>query len=278
VLAIPDIELAQGLVQYEDRGTGPTVLFVHGLFVNHRVWDPLVPLVEDRARCVLVDLPLGAHRVPAHPHADLSPPGLARMLAEFIDKVGLRDVTVVGNDTGGALCQILCANHPHAVSRLVLTNCDAFENFPPRVAKLIEAIGAHVPGAIAGLDMVLRVRLLRQAALMAAPLTMRPLPDEMLAEWFSALHNRGVRADLRAVLAGILPQHTLAAAERLRTFDQPTLIVWGTRDWAFPVRDAERLAETLPCSRLEIVDNARTYVQFDQPQRLADLLLEHVAA
>ncbi|WP_319450010.1 MULTISPECIES: alpha/beta hydrolase [unclassified Mycobacterium] len=144
------------------------------------------------------------------------------------------------------------------------------------MARLIEAIGAHVPGSIAGLDAILRTRLLRKAALMAAPLTMRPLPDELLSAWFSSLHDRRVRADLRAVLQGISSKHTLAAAERLRTFDRPALIVWGARDWGFPLSDAERLAVTLPCSRLEILENARTYVQFDQPQRLAELLLEHM--
>jgi pimeloyl-ACP methyl ester carboxylesterase len=111
---------------------------------------------------------------------------------------------------------------------------------------------------------------------MAAPLTMRPLPDELLSAWFSSLHDRRIRDDLRAVLQGISPKHTLAAAERLRTFDRPALIVWGARDWGFPVGDAKRLAETLPCSRLEIIENARTYVQFDQPRQLAAILLEHV--
>lgn len=276
VWSIPEIELEQGSLHYEDRGSGPSVLLIHGLFVNSRVWDPLVALIEQRARCLLMDLPLGAHRVPMHKGADLLPPGLAAMIAEFIERLQLNDVTVVGNDTGGALCQILCANYPDLVGRLVLTNCDAFEHFPPGAFKVIEAIGAHVPGSIAGIDMFLRVRLLRRAVLMAAPLTMRPLPDELLSAWFSSLHDSRVRADVRAVLQGISPKHTVAAAERLRTFDRPALIAWGARDRLIPLRDAERLAETLPRSRLEFVENARTYVQFDQPQRLADLLLGHV--
>ena len=207
---------------------------------------------------------------------DLSAPGLAAMLAEFIERLQLTDVTVVGNDTGGALCQILCANHPELVGRLVLTNCDAFEHFPPRVFRPIEAAGAHVPGLVAGLDLLLRARSVRRTLLAAAPLTIQPLPDELLADWFASLRDRRIRIDLRAVLRGISAKHTLAAAERLRSFDRPTLIAWGTRDRFFPLRDAERLAEILPCSRLEKIEDARTYVQFDQPQRLADLLLEHV--
>jgi pimeloyl-ACP methyl ester carboxylesterase len=183
--------------------------------------------------------------------ADLSPPGLAEMIAEFIQRLQLTEVTLVGNDTGGALCQILCANHPELVDRLVLTNCDAFENFPPPAFQAIEAAGAHVPGLIRVLDVVLRSRLLRRAVMAAAPLTVRPLPDELLADWFAPLRDPRIRADLRAVLQGISPKHTLAAAERLATFDRPALIAWGTRDRFFPVRDAERLAQTLPRARLD---------------------------
>ena len=262
-------------MHYQDRGSGPCVLLVHGLFVNSSVWDQLVPLVEEHARCLMPDLPLGAHKT-AMNGADLSPPGLAAMLAEFIERLQLTEVTVVGNDTGGALCQILCASYPELVGRLVLTNCDAFEHFPPRAFRPIEAAGAHVPGLVAGLDLLLRAQSVRRTLLAAAPLTIQPLPDALLAAWFAPLRDRRIRIDLRAVLRGISAKHTLAAAERLRSFDRPTLIAWGTRDRFFPLRDAERLAEILPCSRLEKIENARTYVQFDQPRRLADLLLEHV--
>jgi pimeloyl-ACP methyl ester carboxylesterase len=263
-------------LHYEDRGDGPCVVLVHGLFVNGSVWDPLMSLVVQEARCVVPDLPLGAHKTPMNKGADLSPPGLAAMIAEFIERLELEKVTVVGNDTGGAICQILCANRPELVDRLVLTNCDAFEHFPPGAFRLIEAVGAHVPGMIAGLDLILRARSLRRAVMAAAPLTVRPLPDELLAAWFAPLHDQHIRSDLRSVLQGISAEHTLNAAERLRTFDRPALIAWGNRDRFFPLRDAERLAQTLPCARLETIENARTYVQLDQPQRLADLLLEHL--
>ena len=205
--------------------------------------------------------------------ADLSPPGLARMIAEFIERLELQDVTVVGNDTGGALCQILCATYPDLVDRLVLTNCDTFENFPPFPFPAIYALGGHVPGLIAGLDQILRRRFLRRAGLAAVPVTMRPLPDELLAGWFAALRDPRIRADLKAVLRGISPKHTLAAAERLATYDRPTLIAWGTRDRLMRVRDAQRLADTLPRAQLELIDDARTYVQIDQPEKLAELLM-----
>jgi pimeloyl-ACP methyl ester carboxylesterase len=204
--------------------------------------------------------------------ADLSPPGLAQLIAELIQELRLRNVTVLGNDTGGALCQILCANHPELVDRLVLTNCDAFERFPPAAVRAVERAGARIPGSIAALDIFLRLRLLRRAALTVVPVTMQPLPDALLASWFEPLHDRRIRADLRAVLQGISPVHTLAAAERMKKFDRPALIAWGTRDRFFPLSDAHRLAATLPHARLETIDEARTYVQVDQPQRLAELV------
>lgn len=204
--------------------------------------------------------------------ADLSPPGLAQLIVEFIERLGLEDVTVVGNDTGGALCQILCANHPELVDRLVLTNCDTFENFPPFPFPAIYALGARLPGLIAVVDQVLRRRFLRRAGLAAVPVTMQPLPDDLLVGWFAALHDPRIRADLKAVLRGISSKHTLAAAKRLATYDRPALIVWGTRDHLFRVRDAQRLADTLPRAQLELIDDARTYVQIDQPEKLAELL------
>lgn len=259
-------------MHYRDIGSGRCILLIHGLFVDSRVWDRLVPLLAPRARCVLPDLPLGAHRTPMVGDADLSPPGLARLIAELIQQLRLREVTVLGNDTGGALCQILCANHPDLVDRLVLTNCDAFERFPPAAVRTLERVGARVPGSMAALDLFLRVRPLRRAALAAVPVTMRPLPDALLASWFEPLHDRRIRADLRAVLEGISPRHTVSAAERLKTFERPALIAWGTRDRFFPVSDARRLAATLPHARLETIDDARTYVQVDQPRRLAELI------
>jgi pimeloyl-ACP methyl ester carboxylesterase len=257
-------------LHYRDHGSGPCIVFVHGLFVNGGVWDDLVPLLTGR-RCLLPDLPLGAHRIPMS-GADLSPPGLAEMIAEFIEQLELQDVTLVGNDTGGALCQILCANRPELVDRLVLTNCDTFENFPPLAFRASYALAGRVPGLITGVGQALRHRLLWRAGLAVVPVTMRPLPDELLAGWFAALRDPRICADLQAVFRGISPKHTLAAAERLATYDRPTLIAWGTRDRLFRVRDAQRLANLLPNARLELIDDSRTYVQIDQPRRLAELM------
>jgi pimeloyl-ACP methyl ester carboxylesterase len=177
----------------------------------------------------------------------------------------------VGNDTGGALCQLVAAHHPERLGRLVLTTCDAFENFPPpAVRPLVTAL--KLPGALAATSVLGRLRVVRQLAFKAMPLTMQPIPDAQVKSWVQPLEDRRVRADLAKVVRGIDPADTVAAAELLSGFDRPALVAWGAEDRFFPFSDAERLAATLPNSRLERVANARAFVQLDAPERLAELI------
>lgn len=268
---MPEIQLSQGVVRYREQGTGTPIVLIHGLLVNGNVWDRVVPLLAAQGRCIVPDLPLGSHSVPMRAGADLSAPGLARLIAEFMQRLELEDVTLVGNDTGGALCQLVAANHPERLGRLVLTTCDAFENFPPpAVRPLLTAL--KLPGALAATSLMGRLRAVRRAAFKAMPLTMHPIPDEQMKSWVAPLANKGIRADLAKVVRGIDPADTLAAAEHLRDFDRPTLIAWGAEDRFFPLSDAERLAATLPNARLELIPNARAFVQLDAPERLAELI------
>jgi pimeloyl-ACP methyl ester carboxylesterase len=270
---MPELELSQGTVHYRDQGAGPTVVLIHGLLVNGGVWDALLPHLRD-VRCIVPDLPLGSHRIPMKSAADLSPLGLASLIAELIERLELSDVTLVGNDTGGALCQLVCAHHPERIGRLVLTNCDAFEHFPPQALKAVVNGLARVPGAIAGLDLFARSKFVRTRSMALMPLTMEPLPDERLKDWVAPLHSSRVRRDLRRVLRGISPRYTIEAAERLQRFERPVLIAWGLRDKFFAFEDAERLADTFPDARIERIENARTFVQLDAPGRLGSLVSE----
>src|SRR4051794_18588031 len=132
---MPELNLPQGTIRYSDEGNGPTLVFVHGALVDGRLWDPVVERLRPDFRCVVPELPLGSHTVALDPAADLSPHGLADLIAGFIEAAGLEDVTLVGNDTGGALCQFVVVRHPERIARLVLTPCDAFEDFPPKAFK-----------------------------------------------------------------------------------------------------------------------------------------------
>ncbi len=275
---MPEIQLSQGTVRYRDGGAGPPVLFVHGVLVDGRAWGRVVPRLTDRARCIVPDLPLGAHQVPMPTDADLSPLGLARLIVELIERLELDDVTLVGNDTGGALCQLVAAHHPQRLARLVLTNCDSFEHFPPKQFRLAFRALTAVPGSVASLATLGRLRSARTATMRIAPLTVMPFPDELLKAWVAPLRQRAIRRDLIRVLSGISPTYTLEAVEHLRHFNRPVLIVWGMRDSFFPISDAERLAEVLPNARIERVQDARTFVQLDAPERVADLIGAFAAA
>lgn len=270
---MPEIELSHGTVQYRDQGSGPVVVFVHGLLVNGRVWERVVPTVAARARCIVPELPLGSHHVPLRADADLTPPGIASLIAELLERLELQDVTLVGNDTGGALCQLVVAAHPERIGRLVLTNCDAFEHFPPAALKGVIKVGSRA-SALAVLAAIGRVPALRRGAMALAPLTVEPIPDELLKSWLEPLRDRGIRRDAAKAMRDIRPEHTLVAAERLPLFDRPVLIVWGTRDKFFAVSDGERLAALFPNATLERIENARTFVQLDAPQRLGELVLD----
>src|SRR5437868_2087318 len=122
---MPEIQLTQGTVQYRDQGSGPVVVLVHGLLVNARVWEDVINRLSKHARCIAPDLPLGSHPHAMAAGADLTPRGVAALIAELLEKLELSDVTLVGNDTGGALCQLVCAHHPERIDKLVLINCDA---------------------------------------------------------------------------------------------------------------------------------------------------------
>jgi pimeloyl-ACP methyl ester carboxylesterase len=160
---MPEITLSQGTVHYRDAGQGPVAVFVHGVLVDGRVWEPVVERLPGELRCVVPDLPLGSHRTPMRRDADLSPTGLARLIADLIAALDLEDVTLVGNDTGGALCQLVAGRHPERLARLVLTPCDAFESFPPKAFRgLVLAARAHL--LTVGLQPV-RLRRLRRLPL-----------------------------------------------------------------------------------------------------------------
>jgi pimeloyl-ACP methyl ester carboxylesterase len=269
---VPEIALPQGTIRYRDEGAGPTVVFVHGVLVDGRLWEPVVDRLEGFRR-VVPDLPLGSHRLPMRPDADLSPTGLAELIADFLGALDLRDVTLVGNDTGGALCQLVVTRHPDRIGRLVLTNCDAFDNFPPKAFRgLILAARAHL---LTAAMQPMRLRAARRLPIAYGWLANR-IPDELLDAWVEPfLSDTGVRRDARRVFAGIDRGLLLDTAARLREFDRPVLLAWAPEDRFFPLEHARRLATIFPDARVVEVPGSRTFVSLDQPEQLAALIREH---
>ncbi len=274
------VDLPQGAVHYQDSGrhrasgAGPVVVLVHGLLVNGSLWSRVAPELTG-CRVVIPDLPLGAHRQAMRPDADLSPAGLARLIADFLAALELTDVTLVGNDTGGALCQITAADHPERIGRLVLTNCDAYRNFLPPAFRPLQLL-PRIPGAM---WLTGRVASLAPVRAIFNVLTTDPIPADLYADWTGTLRaDAGVRRDVGKVLRGITPRETMRAIEVLRRADRPTLIVWGDRDRFFAPEFARRLAADIPGARLEWIDGARTFTPLDAPEVLARHIAEFAAA
>jgi pimeloyl-ACP methyl ester carboxylesterase len=264
------LELDGGRLRVHVSGDGPAVVFVHGLLVNANLWRRVVPRLDGFTR-VTLDMPLGSHLEPM-PARPLTPPDLGALIGEAVTALGLQDVTLVGNDTGGALCQIAASHRPSWLGRLVLTSCDAFEHFPPPMLKPLFWQLALPGGALAGLA-PLRARALRRLPIAYGLLTRDAIPAAPSDSYvLPALADAGVRADLRRVSRGVEKRHTLEAAERLRAFDRPALIAWSADDRFFPRADAERLAATIPGARIEWIAGARTFSPEDRPERLAELI------
>jgi pimeloyl-ACP methyl ester carboxylesterase len=272
------IELTAGSIGYRDSGgDGPTIVFVHGLLVDGTLWRKVLPALEPRFRCVVPDLPLGAHTTPTNPGADLTPPGLARLIGELLDKLDLHDVTLVANDTGGALTQILMAQSPDRIGRVVLTPCDSFDNFLPPMFKPLQWL-ARVPGGVAAAIQPLRLRALRRLPLAFGLLAKRRIPHEVTDAWLRpGQTNRAIRRDIARVLAAVDSRHTEAAAQQLPSFRKPVLIAWAPEDRVFPLEHAHRLAALLPDARVEEIADSYTFVPEDQPERLAALVAEFAA-
>jgi pimeloyl-ACP methyl ester carboxylesterase len=268
------VETSAGPLAYTDTGRGDPVVFVHGVLANSRLWQRVAPLLEDRCRCIIVDWPLGSHTRPMRPDSDLSPPALAELIVELLDALGLEQVTLVGNDTGGALCQLVVAQHPQRVSRLVLTPCDAYENFPPRLLFLPLQFAARVPGGLRILLSLLRLRVLQRLPFSFSGLTRR-LDRNTISAWLQpALDHPGVRRDLAKVIRGIDRRYTLEAAAGLRAFDQPALIIWAPKAPFFPMKHGQRLAADLPRATLLLVDDSNAFISEDQPERTAQVIAD----
>ncbi|PZF79805.1 alpha/beta fold hydrolase [Jiangella anatolica] len=268
------IELPSGTVHYRvvgpESSAAPPVVFVGPLLTDGALWSRVADdLAERGIRSYAPDWPLGAHRVAMKPDADLSPRGVARLVLEFLDALNLDAVTLVGNDTGGALCQFAIDTDPRRVGRVVLTNCDGVDVFPPAVFKPLFALLRSERRArfLAG---QMRVRALRQSWL-GFGLLAHDLPAELTRAWIEpALRDDGVVRDLTRFLRAVDPKELLDVASRLHRFQGPVTLVWGTGDRAFTTKLGRRLQEFFRDARFVPVPRSRTFVPLDAPKQLAD--------
>lgn len=272
-----EVDLGDARIRYRDRGEGPPVVFVHGLLTNGLLWRKVVPTVADAGfRCLTPDWPLGSHEIPV-PDADLSPPGVAALIARFLQALDLTDVTVVANDTGGALTQLLMTTSPERVGRVVLTPSDSFKRFlPPMFAGLSPL--ARVPGGVWTVVQALRSRWLLKTTDFLW-LAKHPVPDHILdAYLLPSRRSPEIRDDLRRFMASVDNRYTLTAAERLPAFEKPVLLAWAPEDRHFPLWLGEKLAGVLPNAELKTIEDSYAFVPEDQPERLSAVMVEFLRA
>lgn len=267
-----EARLDAGVIRYRECGRGEPILFVHGLLMNGDLWRKVVPALSKSFRCITPDWPMGSHEVGLRPDADLTPSGQAKIVADFLAALDLKDVTLVGNDSGGAVSQIVVTEHPKRIGRLVLATCDAFEIFPPPFFNYI-LWSARVPGAIYLLSQTLRFRSLRSLPIAYGWIAKRPIDHAVTDAWTTpARVDSAVRRDLVKFLKGASNEYTIAAGKKLAQFDRPVLLAWAKDDRFFPLSLAERLAGEFPNARLVPVEDSYTLVPEDQPERLAELV------
>jgi pimeloyl-ACP methyl ester carboxylesterase len=265
-----EISLPQGTIRYREAGSGRPILFVHGLLVDGSIWRKVVPLLADQFRCIVPDWPMGSQRVPMSPQADLSALGMARLVGDFLAALELDGATLVGSDTGGAICQLVATRHPERIGNLVLTNCDACDDFPPFPFKGLPQL-VKVPGAGALIAHSFRLAAVRRVG--ARLLTKHGIPDPVLERWARpGFENPGVRRDAIKLVRSLSPRLTRAALEALRDFDRRALIAWAPEDRIFKLQNAERLAAAIPNARLELIADSKAFTQEDQPERLAEAI------
>ncbi|TPG33631.1 alpha/beta fold hydrolase [Mycolicibacterium hodleri] len=272
---MPQVKLQRATIDYRvlgpDDSPHPPVLFVHGILVDHRLWiDVAERLAHKGFRCILPNLPLGSHTIAVDESVPLTPVHLAEMIHEFIAALDLSDATVVGNDTGGGLCQLLVDSHPDDVGRLVLTNCDAFEKFPPFPFNAVFAT-MRGPRSIRLLSALMKVTALRHSPL-GYGLLLRG-NDKLTASWVEPMGtDPRIARNLATLLRAVAAMDLTDVATRLPRFAKPVTIVWGMADRCFTPSLGRRLADLFPHATMVEVPGARTFVALDAPDAVVEAI------
>ncbi|MFG1943779.1 alpha/beta fold hydrolase [Nonomuraea sp. NPDC048826] len=276
------VQLPSGPLDYRVAGpadsTAPPVVFVHAFLADGKVWTEVAELLAAQGiRSYAPDWPLGAHRTPLRPDADQSPRGVARQILSFLAALDLDDVTLVGNDTGGALTQFVLDIDPSRIGRVVLTNCDAFDTFPPFPYNVIFRLLAGERRMKINL-LPMRLRGFRHSPL-GFGLLANSLDPALTRSWIEpALTDPLIRRDAVRFLRSLDRRDLLGVSTRLKNFPKPVRIVWGTADRAFPTALGRRLCQAFPDAELVEVPGARTFVHLDAPQAVAAQITELTAA
>jgi pimeloyl-ACP methyl ester carboxylesterase len=261
-------------IDYTDTGSGPVVVFVHGAYVTGRLWQDVVDRLSDSHRCIAPTLPFGAQAEPVGTGVDLTVAASGRLIVGLLEALDLSDVTLVANDTGGGIVLASLGNTTlnwDRVSRLVFTNCDSFEHFPPssfapivRLCALNQTLGSVV---LKGLTTAPGLKVFTSAV------TRNGIdPARRPAIFGGFLTSAAVRREAARFTADLKPSHTLAAISAMKRWDRPVQMAWGTSDKMFPLSHAQRLADTFANAVVRTIEDSSTYVMLDRPDETAEAI------
>jgi pimeloyl-ACP methyl ester carboxylesterase len=271
-----ELGLKQATIEYQEFGPQdsphPPVLFVHGILVDGRLWHEVAEGLARRGfRCIVPTLPLGSHTIPVNEATALSLSGVAEIVNDAIVALDLSDVTLVGSDTGGGLCQLVVDAYPDRIGRLVLTNCDAFDKCPPFPFDIVFGL-LRGPVSIKALFGQLKLRTLRHSPLGFGLLVNQPDP-QLTAAWLRpCLKDSRICRDLAALLRQVAAADLTEVATRLPLFTKPVTLVWGQRDRCFTPGLGRRLAALFSNGKLIEVPDAKTFVSLDNPDAVIDAI------
>jgi pimeloyl-ACP methyl ester carboxylesterase len=269
------LELEEGTLEYFERGNGPTLLLTHGWLSNANLWRKVVEILHPRFRCIALDLPLGSHRTPMAPDADLSPAGIASLISAVADRLDLEEATLVGNDSGGAYSQIALASRERRIderiSKLALTSCETpFDEWPPRPFDGLPAAAAD-PKALGSLLAALEDPAVRSLPAAYGLLIKHPTAPEASDSYaLPASRDPDVLRDVAKAMASASTAVVRTAAEALiATWEDPVRLIWSDEDVVFPIEHAERYAEALADASLVRIGSSYSFTPEDQPTAVA---------
>jgi pimeloyl-ACP methyl ester carboxylesterase len=268
------VETSHGAVAYRESGEGPPLVFVHGFLANANLWRKVIPDLSGHFRCFAVDWPLGSHYLPVEPEADLTPPGICALIIEFLERLDLGDVVLLGNDSGGAYSQMVAAEGGDRLRALVLNSCETPEDrWPPRGFGHLKG-SAQIPGGLTVIVQGLRLPRSWRSPIAYGLLAKRPIEERVMWSFLDPFfHSAEIRRDARKVIARVGPAFHRAAAETLiAEFEAPVIFAWAREDRVFPLGHAENYAAALANTRLEEIEDSYTYVSEDNPDQLVEVV------
>ncbi len=275
-----EVSLPQGRLRYFRRGDGPIVVFAHGWLANANLWRKVIERLAGRFTCIALDLPFGAHRVAMDPDADLSPSGCGNLITSTLAALGLVDVTLVGNDSGGAYSQIAVASAPERVARLVLNSCETpYSEFPPPPFDGLPAV-AKDPETLGQLFEALRDRAIRSSPPAFGLLIKHPIEDVVSDSYaLPCIGDPKILRDTSKVMSSASSASMQEAGRRLiAEFRRPVLFLWSPEDQVFAPADARRYCEALSTGRMVLIEDAYSFTPEDQPDRLSEEIAKFAEA